>query len=1302
MIVFLLLLLVLVAGFVYFYIKNKGVGVDRPLSEGFEIDDTINNLNIGNYYYIILNVWKRGERAPRAFNYDGEAAYYLKTDYSGINNTKIFQRVINEYEKNLVRRARPTWQFDDVYNVLFRVKQSNFSQSVASYAYFQSMGNLVNAQFGTGWSQPGAIDDGVWTVLQGRHTVVDFLTRYGNEYFVYFVVNNNYVPNFPIKGSLINIFDGNGISYGLYDVQITSVSNTPGLCQAVGEQLASKYRSNITINDSSTLEITPAISGLNEIYPGTTQTNKQYLIESCNGTLIKTSHIFDRKCEPECNTTYVEIFSRYGVAFNPQNLSLCDGCNITDDLIGDANATPPVPRLRNLNAYRPSTAVGDVTVSRTLSETGSEYTIILPQNAKYLLGGALVSNNRNTPLRYKIDISVVNGTEEIYTGTIDNVTFLDKGQDRVKISFIDGTGFVTTNNNETYIAETTTYHETTGDKATFTISVYADASYDGYYDFYNNPGNTYSTYSNASLTTMRNTSGVTGFSSGTTSGGIGGITGFISGATGITSGATGITSGATGFTSGATGITSGATGFTSGATGFVSGATGSTSGATGSTSGATGIVQPFTSIIEGLTGPTGSTVGITGPTGMTGITGRVGFMLSTQTSFPIFRGSVGGTLGDMSGNILTLAYSSSSKTDVNATFSIVANNSQPISRALGAGRYAIYARNQNTDYFAGKSRIITLDKPAVRFVIDTRNGYISAYAASGTASVSPILSDLMEKPDPQTFTMEIRDASGRFVYYTSPQPFTIIGNRYPPTTAPSANTLQECFLIQETDASGNDISGAKIEESDISDICANFDGRVATIADLQADLAAGADWCEPGWIKMTPDLNRIAYPLTTSMSKCLPQTTKPITTAGTIVVTQDATVNGVVCYGTKPPNDMVYALSVRNLAGTTTTSRYFKIKPFNNFKKQWNRSSRGTQMEIFAVKGTKPVSQSTDICYALGFVRATKGQLDAVASDKTNTADMVEPGYVADDRVRSFVVINESADNSALSITGTPGVNESPSTTVQTNYCYGTKPSSRTIQDASNNSYTILDYNARRRVWSQYSTQPYKTYNLTIRKAIADEKNAYRKAALIVNDVQTSGVAAMKKPDSGNPYIGCDINAYACKPTAAAERDTAPPQLVSKTKKFKALNEATPIDANDITPAGMQRAINFVLACQGNGGAVPTADGEYPGCEGPCCVPEESEGRLDASMFEEACEKPKSSASTEECDADEDSTGLGLQNFKPFKLSRVPKAPTTGPKKCKSAKLDPSVQKQVSQSLYKDIWDTLKNEKLFSLRMPAQ
>ncbi len=445
MIVFLLLLLVLVAGFVYFYIKNKGVGVDRPLSEGFEIDT-----NNAGRWIAILSVYK--SKSGGSAGWYGQPGINIGLDWTQFrpyaltyNMQLARQSDINYYYRN----GGQYWNFSPTYTL---DSASNKTQPFY-YTVLNPIYGLFNYNEKGVYAEIASSEEGGWT------------------YFLHIIK-----PPVVIKDN-----------------------SEREKCLATGNAIAKRDRNNFSIADNYD------IRKLGEEKPA----DQAALSSACSGALIENSVTFNRQCAAECNETYVNIFSRYGVAFNPQNLSLCDGCNVTEDLIGDANATPPVPRLRNLNAYRPSTAVGDITVSRTLSETGSEYTLSIPQDAKYLLGGVLEGGNRKTRLRYKIDISVINGTEQIYTGTIDNVTFNDNGQQIVKIAFIDGTGFVTTNNNETYTAETTTYHETTGDRATFTISVYADASYDARYDFDNNPGNTYSTYSNASIVTSRS-SGATG------------------------------------------------------------------------------------------------------------------------------------------------------------------------------------------------------------------------------------------------------------------------------------------------------------------------------------------------------------------------------------------------------------------------------------------------------------------------------------------------------------------------------------------------------------------------------------------------------------------------------------------------------------------------------------------------------------------------------------------------------------------------------------------------------------------------
>lgn len=1148
MIVFLLLLLILV-GLIFYYVQNKS-DPERPLKEGFAIVDKINNIDVSDYYYVILQVWKGGV-GQQLFNFDGEASMYPDIDLTGTNTTKKFQIVLNEYEKNLVKRQRPNWTIDGASNILFRVKRGNLTQVNTNYGEYMNISSPIADRYQ--WSKPSAIANDVWPTLNGRNSVVDYLRRNGNDYFVYIKVNGYYSTDAALQGTSYTLFDAQGAAIlTKYDIQVTEITPTPN-CKIIGNQLSQKYRTNITIKDSATtFEILPGIAGLNETYPGTTKTNKQNLADNCKGTLIDTSHEFSRSCNSLANETYKNTFFKYGVAFNVANLSLFDGCNITDDLIGDAQATPPIPGIRSYGPYVPQSG-GALIVSRELSNdgTGSVYNIRLPATARYSIGGGRFADPRQTKVLYKIEISVMNGNREVFSGAIDNVEFTRQMQ-LIKIVFIDGTGFVIDGMADK-MAATNTYHETAGDVATFTINTYADKSYDEQYNYYSNSA--------------------------------------------------------------------------------------------------------------------GSAAA------------SEGFLLST-TYFSIYTGTVGNTVTDASGNAITLRYSDTDKTKIIGTFSIMSAGQQ-VTRRLGQGRYSIFINNEPL------SSVLELTQIASTINIDTKTGQIRASDASQN-----ITSPLIEKADPQQITMQIRDASGQFIYFMTPQPFTIIGTRYPPTTAPASSVVQECFLIQQTDDKGRVDINNNIDESLVQGICDNFDGRLATIADLQADLAAGADWCEGGWIQVTPALRRVAWPVTTSMSKptCLPASNKSITTTGTVVITQAPAVNGIICYGTKPANDIMYSLNVDN------KTRYFKLVYFNKFKDQWSRKSIAEKMEVFVVEAAQPVRQNQDICMALGYVRATKAQLEEVAGDSTNTADMTVPGFVADDSVRAFTILNESAR-------GQTGVNASAQLTVNANYCYGQKPQSRTVT-ATNVTYKIIDYNARRRVWSKYSDQPYKTYNLVTRTQIANETNAYRKAALIVNDIQTSGVAAVKKPNSGNAYIGCDIDAYGCKPAVAAERDTAPPQLVSRTKKFKVLEAATPINAADTSAEGMKRAIGFVLACQAAGGAVPTTDDEYPGCEGPCCAPEESANRLDASLFEEACEKPKDAIPVEECDADANLAALNQVSFEPYKLSRVLRAPTTDPAKkpakCTTgAKLAPDFKKSITQRLFKDVHDTLKNEKLFSLRLPA-
>jgi hypothetical protein len=1113
MIVFLLLLLILV-GLIFYYVRNKS-GPERPLKEGFELVDA----DVGKtifYYGLYRKYWESIQVAIPQWN-----SLALNTSPP------------SGYDRGIYRPA-----------------------TVAEQNYYRRQKGITLADV-----------DGIPINLLafGVLVVGDPTRAQHNGELGQFNFNSNQIQSIEKLGSQgTAVWEAFYISY----VGVEIKANQKQLCMAAGNVIAQRDRSDFTITDDAD----GAKIGKEK------SADQAALSRDCSGAIINGSVTFSRSCNALANETYKNIFFKYGIAFNVANLSLFDGCNITDDLTGDAQAAPPIPGIRSYGSYTPQPGPALI-VSRELSNdgTGSIYTIRPPATARYPIGGGKFADPRQSRVFYKIEIYVMNGNREVFDGAIEDVEFIRPLQ-LMKIAFIDGTGFVIdgmTNKK----AATTTYHETAGDVATFTISTYADKSYDERYNYYSNSVGT--------------------------------------------------------------------------------------------------------------------------------ATASEGFLRSTNY-FPIYTGTVGNTVADASGNAITFRYDETDKTTLIGSFSIMSAGQQ-VTRRLGQGSYTIFINNEQLPSMLQLSELTTI------IDINTKTGQIMAYATTPSgqkSSVNTLTTPLIERADVQQFTMQIRDASGQFIYFMTPQPVTIIGTRYPPTTAPAASTIQECFLIQQTDSNGTAQTTGTFNEALIEDICANFDGRLATVTDLQADLAAGADWCTGGWIQVIPALRRVAWPVTTSMSKpnCLPASNKSITTNGTVVITQASTSNGIICYGTKPANDITYTLTINN------ASYYFNIVYFNKFKDQWSRKSTAEKMEVFAVEGPKPVRQAQDICMALGYVRATKAQLDEVAGDSANTADMTIPAFVADDSVRAFTILNESAAGRQA------GVNGGTQLTVNANYCYGQKPQSRTIQgpdvtattgaatattDATTNvTYKIIDYNARRRVWSKYSDQPYKTYNLVNRTQIANETNAYRKAALIVNDIQTSGVAAVKKPDSGNAYIGCDINAYACKPAVAAERDNAPPQLVSRTRKFKVLDAATPINAADTSAEGIKRAIGFVLACQAAGGAVPTADNEYAGCEGPCCVPEESANRLDASLFEEACEKPKDAIPVEECDAEASLAATNQINFEPYKLSRVLRAPTTGPTnkpaKCTTgAKLAPDFKKSITQRLFKDVHDTLKNEKLFSLRLPA-
>ena len=678
---------------------------------------------------------------------------------------------------------------------------------------------------------------------------------------------------------------------------------------------------------------------------------------------------------------------------------------------------------------------------------------------------------------------------------------------------------------------------------------------------------------------------------------------------------------------------------------------------------------------------------------------------------PLYTGTFTQTTLDTSGK-LYIQYDSdyssaatfSEKNRISITFTY---NNQSI--AISAGKYLIILKDSAGTTFYNNAIEISKSN---RFILNTSTGVLSRLQTGVSGESTIATTTFRELTNAQTIQMEIKDASKNITYYTS-DPFTTLQTHYLPTVAPDEEVVKaECYFVENVDASGNSfrsLADGGLPSENIETYAQAAGGTLATISQLQADLAAGADWCINGWVQMRKNslenVYRGAHPVTSRISdaSCVSFMTPAIdTTKGVIDVdiTSDY-LYGFVCYGIKSNKDLFET--------PNEPKKYFKILPFNSFTNRWSRRVPAEKTEIFVVKSSTVIRQTENICKVLGFTAVSKDQLDAYAKD-TPVPDNIIPAFVSDISKDSYRVLNDSADNAEYSSDGKKGVVAAPpNTVVNAYYCMGIKPTTNTSIVKNNVTYTIADYNARRRVWSKYSKVPYDTYKLVNDAEINSEKNILYRAAKIVEDIKSSGRALVKRSDKDLPYQGCDINAYGCIPTNATERETAPPPLVSKNNKYRALMTDTPLNMNDSSVEGIRKAIDIVLACQANNGVVPTKTGQYPGCdEGPCCVADEgNQYTLDEKMINEACKDPSADEDTADtCNNDQSPETMNKINFEPYKLSRVMRNLPTAPK-CTNAKMSTNLKKAVrgaegfvaSPELYRDIHSTMKNTKLFEMKM---
>ncbi len=609
---------------------------------------------------------------------------------------------------------------------------------------------------------------------------------------------------------------------------------------------------------------------------------------------------------------------------------------------------------------------------------------------------------------------------------------------------------------------------------------------------------------------------------------------------------------------------------------------------------------------------------------------------------------------------LFFKYSDTKPNSIQATFNYIDANGQRRSRTLPAGTYKyIFSSISPSPQTIGVIKTTTIPTSYLEF--DILTGAASCVTGSTSNSIitteiaatTPIKETAGENP----ITVKITDTTGDNTMYEAT--YTLKQTRYGPATA-VPTTGKEVVLLRLDKPQ---------PLSKINDICLAAGGGIATIEQLQAELDASANWHEPGWVNLGADGNgnpvyRTAYPLTQESRMTMyggsgAVDTKTIVVKGADVSSTNVLVSNVLCYRIKE-GDRVNKILTQ---GTATQV------DFNTFTGQWRRAdaTQNKPLEAYAVKegsfsggpATAPIIER--IAATLNAVPAVKADLETLAR---NAPRLFKP--VVSDEAQVTQVPNESKRTYTFDATGqlverVLGENE---TLPNIFYVYGYKRDAATAGPAAAG-LQIIPYNAALNIYSRYDTNQYRTFpysSADVAAQIEAATNLRRKAALIIQDVQAHPTAFLRRDMSG-ALNGCELEAIACVPidetsTSAQKQPRIPIQ--SRSGRYKIGGTFA------LQPTNIKDAITDVLVCQSKGGEVPTRDGQFPGCSGECCVPDEGDGIqgavLDASAFAQTC--TPNNAATQCPPQEEADTPIHAPQDAPFRLRRqrtIPpplKAPT--------------------------------------------
>ncbi len=242
----------------------------------------------------------------------------------------------------------------------------------------------------------------------------------------------------------------------------------------------------------------------------------------------------------------------------------------------------------------------------------------------------------------------------------------------------------------------------------------------------------------------------------------------------------------------------------------------------------------------------------------------------------------------------------------------------------------------------------------------------------------------------------------------------------------------ECYKI--------DLS-AGIPFSDAAAVCTAFGGAVATLAQLQTDVAKGAQWCGSAWMKNATGTALFGYPMQEYYPGCGSQLESG-TNPAAINWLSAATDRGaaIICYGVKPAR----GTPGRAVSGVTATAN----TPFSQKTDIWSIQtavSEVYQVIIYNATGTAPVSvpyaTAVDIAKKLG---ATVASITQMTDAYLMGAQWCQNGWTLNNMV-SYPM------QDAVSNCGTVGLNSAGPITTTADFppainCYGPK-ASRTVSD---------------------------------------------------------------------------------------------------------------------------------------------------------------------------------------------------------------------------------------------------------------